>query len=374
MTTDTSVKYFDSTMSGAPALSGTAGTLIAVLDACLVNGFGSVTLNSLVVASNVATGTVSAGHNLAMVGATGPVVTIAGATPSGLNGEWRIASVPGSTTFTFATTGISDQTATGTITAKRSPAGWTKAYSGTNKAAYSRTALGATAMLLRIDDSPALYPTLVMYETMSDVDTGSGPAPTSGTYYTAKSSAASTATRRWRIYADARTAYVYIDSANDGNYNSGFAFGDIISYKAADAYHCMLIAHPTASIYSAYQVYLGSTNGSLIARSHSQTGGAVSQLRYSHYLPTSGGGMGRNGNAYPAAVDNGFHAWPVELWESATVIRGLMPGIWCPVHNQNPPDATIIESIPQLSGRTIFIQQGTNQNYRAAHDITGPWQ
>lgn len=374
MPLDTTVKYFHSGMTDAPQCSGEAGKLIAILDACLVAGFGSVTLDSLVVSSNVATGTVSAGHNFAMVGNTGPVVTIAGATPSGLNGEWRIASVPGSTTFTFATTGISDQTATGTITAKRSPAGWTKAYSGTNKAAYSRTALGATTMLLRVDDSPAQFPTLVMYETMSDVDTGTGPGPTSGSYYTSKSAAASTTTRPWRLYADARTVYVYIDGGTSGNYQAGFAFGDILSYKAADAYHCMLIASPTASNNSAYQAYLGYNTGSLIARSHTQTGGAISHTRYSHFLPTYAAGLGKAGNAYPAAVDNGFHAWPVELWESATVIRGLMPGLWCPVHAQNPNDAVTIDNIPQLLGRTLFIQKAMDGSYRAAHDITGPWQ
>ena len=130
-------------MSGAPVLSGTAGTLIAVLDACLVNGFGSVTLNSLVVQNNVATATVSGGHGFAMIvgvnnvsPGVGPVVRIDGATPAALNGDWRLASVPNSTTFTFAAEGIPDQTATGTITAKRAPAGWAKAFGGANKAAY----------------------------------------------------------------------------------------------------------------------------------------------------------------------------------------------------------------------------------------------
>ncbi len=79
----TAVKYYDSTMSGAPSLSGTAGALVGVLDACLVDGFGSVTVDSLTVASNVATATISGGHQFAMIGNTGPVITIAGANPSG---------------------------------------------------------------------------------------------------------------------------------------------------------------------------------------------------------------------------------------------------------------------------------------------------
>ena len=116
---DTTVRHYMSTMYGANTLSGQVGSLIALLDSC-ITGFGSVTLTSpkLVVASNVATATVSGGHHFVMQGATGPVITIAGASPSSLNGDWRIASVPNSTTFTFNTVGIADQTATGTITAQ----------------------------------------------------------------------------------------------------------------------------------------------------------------------------------------------------------------------------------------------------------------
>lgn len=172
---DTSVRYYDSTMAGAPALSGTVGALIGVLDACLVNGFGTVTLNSLVVAGNVATGTVNAGHGFAMIGgAVGPVIAIAGATPAGLNGTWCIASVPGSTTFTFSTAGIADQAATGTITAKRPPLGFSKAFSGTNKAAYRADDVASSRLYLRVADDgtgAATYARVRGFETMSDVDT-----------------------------------------------------------------------------------------------------------------------------------------------------------------------------------------------------------
>jgi len=51
MPADTTVKVFHSGMTGAPSLSGTAGALIAVLDALLINGFGANNLDSLVIAS-----------------------------------------------------------------------------------------------------------------------------------------------------------------------------------------------------------------------------------------------------------------------------------------------------------------------------------
>ena len=127
MKADTSVKFFSYLHSGAPTLNGVAGSLIDVLDACLVNGFGAVTVSTLSVASEVATVTVSTGHDLEMVGVnTGPVISVSGATPASLNDEWRIDTVPSATQFTFRCPGRSDGSATGTISVKRAPAGWEK--------------------------------------------------------------------------------------------------------------------------------------------------------------------------------------------------------------------------------------------------------
>lgn len=375
---DITVKYFDSTMNGAPALSGTAGALIGVLDACLINGFGTVTLNSLVVSDNVATATVNTGHNFPMVVGSnnvspgvGAVITLAGATPNGLNGDWRIASVPNSTTFTFATSGISNQTASGTITAKRAAAGWTKAHSGTNKAAYARSDPAAAAMLLRLDDTPAQYPTLIMYESMSDIDTGSGPAPTSGSFYTAKSSAASSTARDWRLFADGRSLYLFV-RANGTLWDAGFAFGDVIPYKSGDAYRSFLIAHSTQSTQYFYLYELNAATAALLARGSSGSGGAVAMRRYGHPLNTLLGVGGAA--AYPATADGAFHGYPVEAWESNTNPRGKMPGLYSAVHAQGTlTDATLVTDVPQLSGGAILVIT-TSTNPRAALSLNSPWQ
>jgi hypothetical protein len=52
---DTSVKHFTSAMLAAPVLNGSAGSLVNILDACLVTGFDIKAATSLVVASGVAT-------------------------------------------------------------------------------------------------------------------------------------------------------------------------------------------------------------------------------------------------------------------------------------------------------------------------------
>jgi hypothetical protein len=198
------VVWYDSDETGAPTLNNVAGSAIGVLDACLVNGFNAKSVTSLVVASGVATATISA-HGYGV----GRMVEFAGATPSGLNGRKKILSATNNT-VTFDATGITDQTATGTITAKRSPLGWAKTYAGTNKAAYSRTDPAATAMMLRVvDDGTSNYwARAVMYETMSDVDTGTGSTYTSydgtGGHYIYKGVNDATA-KKWILIGDGKT-------------------------------------------------------------------------------------------------------------------------------------------------------------------------
>ena len=364
MSNPVDVKWFTSDMPGAPALSGTAGTLIAVLDACLLNGFGSVTLTSLTVSGGVATA-VKAGHGFLDY----VVLLIDGSTPAVLNGKKRIARIDANS-FAFDATGVADQVATGTITAKVAPAGWTKAYSGTNKAAYARP-YPASASLLRVDDTPAQYSTLIMYETMSDVDTGTGPAPASGAYYFGKSSAVSSTARQWRLFADAQSIYLFVK--NDGtNWYGALEFGDLIVYKSGDAYASILHASTSATYVFAYHVM---SSWGLLSRSYSQLGSPVSVTAYSHSRFTQ---LGINTQAYPAPADNSFHAWPIELWEGTSLARGLAPGIWNPIHTGpsagGPTDGMIVTDIPQLNGRSVMVQALYNLSASCAIDITGPWR
>lgn len=49
----TAVKWAVSSMTGAPTLSGTAGSLITLLDAFLVNGFGTKAVDSAQVTDGI---------------------------------------------------------------------------------------------------------------------------------------------------------------------------------------------------------------------------------------------------------------------------------------------------------------------------------
>lgn len=365
-----SVKYFSSTMSGAPALSGTAGALIGVLDACLVNGFGSVTLTSLVVASNVATATVSGGHNFANYSGTlGPVITIAGATPAGLNGEWRI-NVTSSTQFTFATTGLSDQTASGTITANRSPAGYSKVYSGTNLAAYQANDVTSTRCYLRVDDTAAQTATVTSYETMSDINTG-----TNGfTGYIYKSTTANGTARPYRVFADPKAVLLHL--FNGYALNGGYFWGDIIPYYSADQYHCASIFGASTAQGAGIAIAVPrSSSGHAICRSYTQLGSQVSMLNYSHYLASNGNYWSDQAAAYPSVVSGGIYAWPIDLWESTTIPRGLMPGLYAPAHNSSsqPADGAAITNVSPDNTRIYFVN-GFGSSSAMLVEIVGPWR
>ncbi len=82
----TSVKYFHSELPGAPVLSGTAGSRIAVLDACLRDGWGLLTASGVSVAGGVATATFTASHSFEPLS----VILVAGASVPAINGEQRL--------------------------------------------------------------------------------------------------------------------------------------------------------------------------------------------------------------------------------------------------------------------------------------------
>ena len=62
---DISVKHAYSSMTGAPAISGTAGSLIAALDAFLVTGWGSKVVDSAVISNGVCRLTFASGKSAA---------------------------------------------------------------------------------------------------------------------------------------------------------------------------------------------------------------------------------------------------------------------------------------------------------------------
>ena len=385
------MKFYHSGMGGAPAMTGTVGATIGVLDACLKDGFGLKSVTSLVVSGGVATATVGTGHP----GVVNGTVLIAGSSITALNGEQTVTSVT-STTVSWATS-AADGTATGTITLKAAPLGWTKSFTGTNLAAYKPSAVAATGCYLRVDDTSAQVTRVVGYETMTDVNTGTNAFPTavqfSGGLYWPKSSTADTAARPWFVVGDDRIFYIYV-SPNAGFSGQGamFGFGDILSNKPGDAWHCALFGSEAAGVNNygsqnpgdvgcAAQVG-GAATGFYLARAVAALPGAQAALKLSAHIQTAAqSGAANSGNlAFPDPDNNGLLVGPVDV-RAGTGLRGRLPGI---LHSpQYIFDAistlTVFDGAGVYAGKKLMaIRTGLTGNAGNTGplfvDLTGPWR
>lgn len=390
------IKVYRSQDLGAPVLSGQIGQFITFLDAILVNGYNSVSVSSLTRSGTTATATCAAPHGLS----TGDVVLVAGAGQTDYNVEAVVTVVSG-TVFTYDVANAPTSPATGTITAKRAPLGYTKVFTGSNKAAYRANDTSGLRHFLRVrDDGGTTGGTrecrLWGYEAMTDVDTGTGPYPTvaqsSNGYYQMKSSSTDATQCAWCLVGDGKTFYLFVDyngAAASGMSSSGTfygtVFGDILSYKAGDAYASVLAACTNANSTSSPQQGLGwqrrsvssptsFSNSISIARDFT----AVLGSRYVGLMASGlNDGMGLDTYiAYPHQIDNGFYINPVQVTQGPpAVIRGRMPGLYEGMHGRALNNGDIVENVQGLTGRK-FMMMYVNSGSQGGHvmvDITGPW-
>lgn len=392
------IVFFDSTEFGAPTLNNAAGSLDSVLYACLVSGFNTNTLTSVVVSSEVATLTLSS-HGYA----DQRMLQISGATGgfTGLNGRVLFTRT-GANTGTFPCPGVADGTATGTIVAKRSPLGWTRPLSSGNVSMYARSDVTATTMGLRVDDSgsgaaAATYARLRMVESWTDLSTFTNPAPSATFYsggglYVPKGQNDATA-KAWFLIGDSKRFYLMTDcetypasSTSFGTPYGGAFFGDINSDRAGDAYHCMLSASteggtaPTSYLWATDSVLGGNTQYHWLCRAHHGIGLAIQASSIGIF--SSGNRSGAYGSVYPNPANNGFRVvGPILVAESngplGNPIRGVFPGM-AHVPANVPVRALHMQIHPSVLGSTrkwltVGARVSNNVNGCVAFDITGPW-
>lgn len=384
----TGVKYLHSELSGAPVLNGTPGSMLAVLEACLCNGWGLQTATSVVVSNGIATATLPAGHAFE----PGRIALVAGAVPTGLNGEQRIKSTTGnSASWEVA---LPDGSATGTITLKLAPAGWVKALSSANVAAFRSASAAASGVFVRIDDSNARYARIRLAESMPDINTLIGPTPTdqqaSDGLYISKSGAVSSAARRWILVASEK--FVVLAVAYNGSYLSdyeAYVFGDYPSLRVGDPYNSIIIANPTDSsgsgLLGIYNALLSpqSANGVYLVRSYVGVGGSMQG-----YCNKIGGGSGWSGSSSfpvgPNPINNGIDLCPTSIIEGGSGTgnrRGMLPAVYGIPHNLGAAfdSKDIIPDVLGLPGHSILAVRfygasSASGSYRFAIDITGPWE
>lgn len=390
------IKVYRSTDLGAPTLAGQIGQLITFLDAILVNGYNSVSVSSLTRSGTTATATCAAPHGLA----TGDTVLVAGAGQADYNVEAVVTVVSG-TVFTYDVANSPTTPATGTITAKRAPLGYTKAFTGSNKAAYRANDTSGLRHYLRVQDDGGSAggnreARLVAYETMTDVDTGTGPYPTvaqsANGYFQMKSSTSDGTQRAWMLVGDGKIFYLFVEyagTASVGLSSSGAfyatVFGDILSYKAGDAYSSILSACTTANSTTSAAQGLGVQSTAItsptsfvscvnIARDFTGVAG-------SRYVGLMATGLSATFGltaymSYPHLIDNGFYIAPVQVTQGVpSVIRGRLPGLYEGMHGRALNNCDVVENVQGLMGRKFMMVYVNNYSQAASLmlDITGPW-
>jgi hypothetical protein len=245
-------------------------------------------------------------------------------------------------------------------------AGWTKAFSGTNKAAYrNSTTAPSTGFYFRVDDTSTSESRVVGYESMSDVDTGADAFPTntqvSGGMYLQKNATTTT----WMVIADSRAFYFFYKYAGAAKW-WGFYFGDIVSRVASDPYCCAIIGRSAAGTSGNSEDFprgsvspITSSNGHYIARNYN---GTVKSVNFSKLTWLNGTYLGLGGFVYPNPSDGNFIMDRCLVCDdmSTANLRGYMPGLWNPLHYDPASDADTFSGNGDLAGRSYLIVANVN--------------
>ena len=410
------IKAYFSNQTGAPVLNGTVGSLINVLDACLVNGYNQVDVSSMTRSGSTVTVTCATAHgyenpltNYWVQDGVGNVCTIAGATQTEYNGDWPISYVS-DTIFTFDIGSATPATpATGTITTKRAAGGFSKAFSDTNRGVYRSNDPTSRRHFWQVNDiadcpngQGARYAGWRGYENMVGIDQGDGPFPTivgAGTFgiYICKSSGLDSSSRHWSLYTDGKTVIMVFHpdhggaSLNASSYSYVAGFGDLLS-PVPDPYATICGGLSSGSRDYSHHVNCGFlvAAGSNEPRPNSGAGwNALARTYTGAKKPvwsTAHLGMGlpqyasmgvTGGMMFPDGMSNRFALAQIMVYEPTNVgavMRGQLPLYECGVGVVHS-NREIITNVSGREGRVFqYIRAGSANNYYvggAYIDLTG---
>ncbi len=394
--------FLRSTFAGAPILSGSAGAMQAVLNACLINGFHVVPLTSLTQSGGTATATVVTGHGFD----NDTCIRLSGANEADYRGDFWI-TVTGTNTFTFPISSSAQTTASGTISAKYAPLDWEAAFTSTDatRTVYRSKDETSNRLYLRVldnHDNPLQdtryghsfkSATVTMYERMTDVDSGFG----ASRLVWRKAQSLSALSRPWILIGDSKRFWLVVAwSETYPNIWQCYFFGDVTSFKPGDKFNTILTGYWDGSwgvdwdtVYAGYYggymntiwTGVGNNNGYLIARPYSAFGSSVNV----HWIGPYTGWIGRHSaSTYPNPCDGGLllsgSLW-IQEGGSFPTVRGIVPGIFSPM-NQWPLDPAkqyteYYENfmVNGVAKKFICIRGNYHDGQdRLAFDLTGPWE
>lgn len=265
------VKWAHSLMRGAPVLNRQPGSIINIFQKFLIDGFGEVTSNEIVVTDGIARATLPS-NSLFLVYS---VIKVSGAVVDDFNGEHRVTQ--SASDWVEWETDVPDGTYTETTDIRYAPVGgWSKPFHVGNVAVFKSTDPQAHGggYYLRIDDSMAAttncYARVVAYEQMTDVNTGINPFPTSaqqpdGYYWNRSLFTNNDNPRKWVYVADSRCIVGGTCGREDDNDKNLplVGFGDAIALRpTGDPFSTFLSGHSGTTGNNQYRNDLASINTS----------------------------------------------------------------------------------------------------------------
>lgn len=324
------VRIYQSSDASAPVLTGTAGSLITVLDACLVDGYGTKTA----------------------AGWTKPY--------SGTNiAVYRMSTAGGSSGCYMR---VDD---TGTLTDAR------------DARVYGYKTMSD------INTGTAQFPT-----TATEIQVGGAPWKKSSTANaTARPWVIIADERLLYFFSYANSTTLYASTTN----NSAACFGDLISFLAGDTNQCILIGQQfTASIDGERQamgrVYANYAADQPMWLARDYTG--ITQAKKAVLYPRCPAGLTgvsdgltlgySQSGAFPDPVTGGINLWSIAVREATATNRGLMPGFYWPFGGTLVgTDGDTFAGTGNQAGRNFILLPV--QNYggtggRAAFQYDGDWR
>lgn len=392
MVASTDIKFYVHTNNNTPQLQNAYGSMINVLDACLINGIQVGTVSSLTASGKIVTAIFGTAHNLMQY----QVIKIAGANQAEYNVEARILSVPNATTITFELAVVpSVAIATGTINCSLPPLGWEKPFSSTSatggKGAYRSTNLLLPSRpFLRVVDEldPAYTATYAKYakvgivEDMTDIDTmlgvqapydaalpnknwsgtGSGSSAYNGwaKWYYASSilagqssdrSAPSNGNRDWICVGNKDYFYIFPAAIPNGKHYSNYGFGAFESLLNLDVANWFLSASTSYSaagtdIFRADNTGLGSTNSAgrtILLRDHKQDLPTHARTYSLHAVASGEIYSGYLDYIAAKSISGVVPIFPIFLRENNGVIRGQVPNFYWVLQEKPHVNLKILE-------------------------------
>lgn len=302
---------YNSGDSGAPTLNGQTGSLITVLDACLVNGYGS----------------------RPAAGWTKPVPN------TGSYGMYKQGTGTTCSLFVYDVGSGSAGGAEAVMTGWESITSFnTGSVTGSNPfPSYTQQALGA------------------------------GAGGLAGGVILRKSAVPTAVARNWYVFADSSSMYMFVQTGDTANTYYAFGFGDIYSIKSGsiDNGRCAIIGRTTASSSAANVERLDllsntlstAAAGHFALRAFSGVPGSVTLGKHGDQVK-SGNSTTLNGLiTYPNPADFSLYISPLWVVDNASsTIRGRMRGMYQLLHTITPfSDGTVFSGSGDFSGKVFML-------------------